>query len=298
MPGICVGATPSTSWPSRRRRSRICAGAPGSGSTDWSTSTPTFEPRLTGSRPWAGECGLRLAGALWRFWYLRGHLAEGRRRVESALLADERPTAARAKALNGAAVMAINTGDSATAKLRAEEGVALHRALGDRWGTAYAGFMLGNARNMEGAERDAQALFEESVRVFRELGDEHSALLVSRNLAGIYEGAGDRRRARALDEDNLRRARATHNERIEASTLGVLAMVALEEGRVGDAAAMLKTSLRIHSRLGDLLDTAVDLCRFAVVLARQGNAVRLPVFSRAWRHWVIRSARGAKPSRS
>ena len=30
---------------------------------------------------------------------------------------------------------------------------------------------------------------------------------------------------------------------------------------------MLKTSLGIHSRLGDFLDTAVDLCRFAVVLA-------------------------------
>ena len=219
------------------------------------------------------ERGLRLAGALWRFWYLRGHLAEGRRRLESALLADERPTAARAKALNGAAVMAVNTGDSATARLRAEEGLALHRTLGDRWGAAYAGFMLGNARNMEGVERDAQALFEESVRVFRELGDEHSALLVSRNLAGIYEGQGDRRRARALYEDNLLRARATHNERIEASTLGAMAMTALDEGRVEDAASMLKTSLRIHSGLGDLLDTAVDLCRFAVVLARQGNAV-------------------------
>jgi predicted ATPase/DNA-binding SARP family transcriptional activator len=219
------------------------------------------------------ERGLRLAGALWRFWYLRGHLAEGRRRVESALLSDERPTAARAKVLNGAAVMAVNTGDSAMAKLRAEEGLALHRTLGDRWGAAYAGFMLGNARHMEGVERDAQALFEESVRVFRELGDEHSALLVSRNLAGIYEELGDRRRARALYEDDLRRARATHNERIEASTLGALATIALEEGRVGDAASMLKSSLRIHSELGDFLDEAVDLCRFAAVLARDGKAV-------------------------
>src|SRR4029450_6788975 len=32
------------------------------------------------------------------------------------------------------------------------------------------------------------------------------------------------------------------------------------------------SSLRIHTRLGDVLDTAVDLCRFASVLARQGKA--------------------------
>ena len=35
---------------------------------------------------------------------------------------------------------------------------------------------------------------------------------------------------------------------------------------------MLKSSLRIHARPRDLLDTAVDLCRFAGVLARQGRA--------------------------
>jgi hypothetical protein len=96
---------------------------------------------------------------------------------------------------------------------------------------------------------------------------------VSRNLAGTYESVGDRQRARALYEDSLRRARATSNERIEASTLGALATIAVEEGRVADAASMLKASLRIHSGLGDLLDTAVDLCRYAVVLAREGKAV-------------------------
>jgi hypothetical protein len=96
---------------------------------------------------------------------------------------------------------------------------------------------------------------------------------VSRNLAGTYESVGDRQRARALYEDNLRRARATSNERIEASTLGALATIAVEEGRVRDAALTLKASLRIHSGLGDLLDTAVDLCRYAVVLAGEGKAV-------------------------
>ena len=221
----------------------------------------------------ASERLLRLAGALWRFWYLKGHLAEGSRRLESALLAEPQSTAARAKALNGAAVMAVNLVDSATAKLRAEEGVALHRTLGDRWGAAYAGFMLGNAHRLEGAETAARPLLEESLRVFRDLGDEHSALLVSRNLVGTYDALGDRRRARELSEDNLRRARATDNERIEASTLGVLATIALEEGRIAEAASMLKTSLGIHDRLGDFLDTAVDLARFAVVLACQGKGL-------------------------
>jgi predicted ATPase len=136
------------------------------------------------------ERAMRLAAALWRFWYLRGHLAEGRRRLERVLGTDERPAAARAKALNGAAVMALNTGDPATAKLRAEEALAHHRTLGDMWGAAYSGFMLGSALEAEGDPARAQPLYEESVRVLRELGDEHSAVLVSRNLAATYDSLG------------------------------------------------------------------------------------------------------------
>jgi hypothetical protein len=60
---------------------------------------------------------------------------------------------------------------------------------------------------------------------------------------------------------------------MEASTLGALGMIALEEGRLEDADTMLRASLRIHDGLGDLLDTAVDLCSFAAVLAREGKAV-------------------------
>ena len=81
---------------------------------------------------------LQLAGALEEFWGVKGHLAEGRRRIESALSADERPTAARARALNGAADLATASGDPATARLRAEEGLALYRTLGSNRGIANA----------------------------------------------------------------------------------------------------------------------------------------------------------------
>jgi predicted ATPase/class 3 adenylate cyclase len=218
------------------------------------------------------ELALRLAGALWRFWYLRGHLAEGRRRLESALAADARPTAARAKALNGAAVLAVNIGDAATARLRAEEGLALHRQLGDRWGAAYSGFMLGIAA---GEHRDlarARTLLDESVRAFRELGDEHYALMASTNLAWMYYELGDTERARALDEENLRQARATSDESMEAESLGGLAGYAVDEGRVGDAVSMLRESLRIYRGLGEVVEIANTLSRFARALAVEGRA--------------------------
>jgi predicted ATPase/class 3 adenylate cyclase len=225
-----------------------------------------------------GELVLRLAGALKRFWDEKGHLAEGRRRLESALGTYDRPTAARAKALNGAADMAVSLGDAATARLRAEEALALHRALGDAWGTAESEFLLGLAAADEGDLARARRLFDESARRFGELGDHHYMLVATQRLAWVCYRLGGRERGRALHEDNLRRARALRNEHVEASTLGALAMIAVDQGRIGDAVLMLKKSHRIERDLDDPHGIARALCRVARVLAfvgRAGTAARL-----------------------
>ena len=222
------------------------------------------------------DTAMRLAGGLWRFWYLKGHLTEGRRRLEDVLANDLRHTPARAKALIGAAVMAINCGDGAAATSRAEEAIELNVELGDASGAAYARFMLGSAF-MDDDPRRAVQLLEESARAFRELGDQHSMLLVMRNLAVLAE-QDDRERARALHEDNLRLARETANPRIEASTLGALATIAVDEGRLDDALAMLRESIGLHHGLSDVIDTAVDLCRTSLALAhaqKPNAAVRI-----------------------
>jgi predicted ATPase/class 3 adenylate cyclase len=225
------------------------------------------------------ELVLRLAGALSRFWYLRGHLAEGRRRLESALRSDERPTPARAEALDGAALLALEAGDAATAKRLAEEGLALHRRLGDAWGVAFSRHLLGGAFAEEGDFSRSRQIFAETVRSFRELGDEHYTLLATRALAWAYEELGDFKRSRALHEDNLRRARVLGNERMEARSLGSLGAIAGDrEGRVQDALSMLKEAYRIDRNHGDRLEIALDLCRFAAALAaagRAGTATRL-----------------------
>jgi ATP/maltotriose-dependent transcriptional regulator MalT len=213
-----------------------------------------------------------MAAALWRLWHLRGPLAEGKRRLDIALRADERPTAARANALSGAAVIAIEGGGDVTeARHRMEEALALHRGVGDAFGTAWSEFLLAQATLEEGDLARARQLFDESGRRFRELGDQNYALMAAFNLAVVSEELGERANARALHEDTLRQARALSSERIMADTLGSLAMMAVEEGRGRDAISLLRESLLISRRLDDLPGIAVDLRRIAHALAIEGE---------------------------
>ncbi len=221
----------------------------------------------------AAEAEASLAGHLWRFWYLAGHLSEGRRRLEHALEVHAQPTAARARALLGAAVMALNTDDLTIARQRATEGLALHRSMADAWGAAYCLYIIGAVGRGEGDHEMARTVQEEALSAFRALGDEHSALLVSRNLAGTLSDLGDRDGATRLYQDNLRRARLDRNGRLEASSLGALATLAFEDGRVADALWMLRESLRLHRELADRLDTALDLARAARMLSMVGRPV-------------------------
>jgi predicted ATPase/class 3 adenylate cyclase len=215
---------------------------------------------------------LQLAGTLSDFWDERGHMMEGRRRLEKALGADQRPTAARGKALVGAAALALTSGDSATAKVRAEEALALHRSLGDTRGRADSLLQLGAAVGNEGDVPGARAVLEESLGLFREVGDEAGTLIATRYLSWAHHYLGEFDQEKELLEENLRRARELGNDRMEASSLGALAMIAVEEKRLNDALAMLAECHHIHHNHGDVVQTAINLCRLARVLALTGRA--------------------------
>jgi tetratricopeptide (TPR) repeat protein len=99
----------------------------------------------------AVEVGLRIGGAIWRFWYTRGYFSEGREQLSGALSASAKsilptPTEqavpatgslkARAKALHGAGVLAYAQGDYTSARSLFEESLALRRELGNKVGIA------------------------------------------------------------------------------------------------------------------------------------------------------------------
>jgi predicted ATPase/class 3 adenylate cyclase len=217
------------------------------------------------------QLALQMAGAFHRYWYLRGHLVEGWRVLDRLLRTDERPTAARARALNGATVVATNGGDQSAARLRAEEALTLNRTLGDAWGSTYSLYMLGYIATEESDWARAQPLFEESLRAFRDLGDEHYTMLATDGLAWIYFELGDPERSRALHEDVLQQARKQSDEVVVAVQLFQLATLAFEDGRVQDAFGMLKEALRInrdHDIPGGIVE---NLCIFAQFLATEGR---------------------------
>jgi predicted ATPase/DNA-binding SARP family transcriptional activator len=222
----------------------------------------------------SGDSGgmLRLTAALWRFWDLKGHLIEGRHQLERALRVDERPTGARAKALSGAADMALTSGDVATGRLRAEQALELHRELRDDWGIAFSLLMFAYAIGQEGDWPRAQQLFAKSVQRFRELGDEYYALRAARAHAWAYYEGGDLDRARELFEGILRQTRGTQHEFVEGIAFAMLGDIAVDEGRVADAVSLLQESHRIFHELNDLLLIAAGVLRFASVLALAGRA--------------------------
>jgi predicted ATPase len=215
---------------------------------------------------------LRLAGALAEFWSVKGHLSEGRRRLEGALTAAERPTTARARALIGAANLELGGGDPVTARRWAEEGLALHRALGDAWGTAHCLFLIGIAANLQRDFERARELLDESVLLFRDLGDEHYTLEATRFLAWTHGELGNPDQAQRLLEDNLRRARALGDKHIEATALEQLEGYAVLEGRVHEACELLNGAYRVNRQLGDAYRLPFIVCRFGRVLAAAGTA--------------------------
>ncbi len=235
---------------------------------------------------------LRMASALWRFWDLKGHLLEGRSRLEAALGSDDRPTAARANALSGAADMALTGGDVATGGRLANAALELHRALGDSWGASFSLLMVAYVVGKEGDWPSAQQLYAESAQGFRECGDAHYARRATRSVGWAYHEGGDLEHSRAIIEENLRQARATHDEYIQGVSLSQLAGIAVDEGRFAEAASMLTESYRILCELNDLLQvaTAVGILRQRARPRRAGGRP-LRVCSRARMRFSRRSAR-------
>jgi predicted ATPase/DNA-binding CsgD family transcriptional regulator len=218
-----------------------------------------------------GDAGtaLQLGGALWRFWFWRGYISEGRRWLEQALAASpgaESP--ARARALCCAGFLAGNQGDFARAEVLCTEGLRLAQRLNDRPGLAAAYLGLGHAASWGRDPGRAQAPFEQGLALYRALGDEWGTATILAYLGNIAWFAADYARARGLlgeAAELFRKSGQAWGMAVTQYSLG-LAIVSEHKGDP-TAAVHLREALALLKPLGDLrgqIRVAVGLGRVAL----------------------------------
>ncbi len=231
---------------------------------------------------WARESrrtltGMRIAGALWRFWYSHGHLSEGRRQLEALLAAvgdaDTLPPAVTAKALRGAAVLAAVQGDYARAETLSERGLHLYRRLADVRGEAAMLVILGSVSHYTGDYSAARTRYQDSLTLFRTANDEPSISVALNNLANIAKEQGDITESITLYEESLTIKRRLGDSRGVAITLNNLGTLALAQSAYDRAAALGEEALTLLRVLGDK-DVTAAIDTVARAALQQGDTRR------------------------
>src|SRR5215204_1538623 len=166
------------------------------------------------------EPGLRLSGALWGFWWMRGHYSEGRRWLEEALAKDGRASAARAKALEGVGWLADDQGDIDRAVAVAEEGLNLGaRVKIESSVTASFLRMRGSAAYVHGDHEQAARLYKESLALSREARDERGVASSLLQLGNVSGDRGNHEEAKTFYEEGLTLSRKLDDKALLASAL-------------------------------------------------------------------------------
>lgn len=219
------------------------------------------------------QAGLRLAGALFRFWEIRGDFNEGRAALGKTLEREgaQEATPARAKALNGSGALAYRQGDFASARSLTQESLAIHKALGDQGGYAISLNNLGNVASAQGDFAEARTLHVESLAIRREIGDRQGVAGSLNNLGIVARNLGDYGVTRASYEEALGINRATGNRSWEANNLSNLGIVAQIQGDRIAAQTHYERSLAIRREIGDRRGIANSLHSLGDVTQLHGD---------------------------
>ena len=212
------------------------------------------------------ETGLRIAGALVRFWSTRGLMAEGRTWLADALArADGVPERVRAKAEFAAGYAALGVGDFQAAKENFERSLTLARATDDKGAEAAALAQIGWLVMAAGSHERAHALVAKSLELSTELGDKVTASGATNTLAEMASATGDYEQAVALLEQGLGLRRELGDKRLIANSLLSLGRTELARGDTERALYRLTEGLALAREVKDTWSIGVAAATLASV---------------------------------
>jgi non-specific serine/threonine protein kinase len=244
--------------------------------TVWMDRLDGDHANLRAALTWLAERGetedvLRLAMALWWFWWLRGYAGEGRAWLERALADGGAPPDRRALAQARAGFLAIGQDDYVAAQGLLAAGLAGGHASGDQRATALALTGLGWLEELREAWSAARPLHEVALPLWRTLGDDAwtAATLVHLGYEALY--LGEHAEAQARLEESLVLSRAIGSRFSNAWGIVGLARLAHARHDLRRAAVLFAEAVDLLQSLGGRIGTPAVLCDLAALAVTCGQ---------------------------
>jgi predicted ATPase len=269
----------------------------------WVGRLETEHDNLLAAMSWLADQGhldqaTQLFLLSWRFWWLRGHLAEFvRLGEEMAASQDPRPYQ-HALALTGAGFILIANGNLARAQTIFRQSLPLYRQTSEQLGVilnATVLAVLGHLAATRGEYADASELLDEGQALLLELREDDltgyerlqhllNMVFMDSFLGQVRLSQADNDAAARLFADGLAVARRAHDAIPLLISLYDLALSTQAQGDLAGAAGHLKEGLAIATGIGDETSAAYYLEALAAVAGQQDNpqrAVRLLAAARS-----------------
>ena len=233
---------------------------------------------LRGAISWATRAGdaeraSRLVLALWRYWHMRGPIAEGAVRAHDVLAMEGLARDDRLRALEAAGGLAWWAGDMQAASSHYLEALRLGREVRSDEALANALYNAGMAMSFK-SPGDGTELLTEGLGIAERSGNTQAASQCRWGLSSVYQFEHDFERARQELVVALAGFRSTGDVFMTNWTLRDLGSVEMVLNRLEEADAHLSSALHFFSSTGDLSGTLGLLRDRARLFAMRGDADR------------------------
>jgi predicted ATPase/DNA-binding winged helix-turn-helix (wHTH) protein len=220
------------------------------------------------------DWGLRLCVALFRFWDMREHLAEGRLRLETILrLAEEGHTRQRAKVTQFLGALTTAQGDFGAAEWYLKNSLDLYEDLGDDWGIAASLNALAISARDRGDYALAQSNFERSLACWRMLPERLAVARCLHNLANVVKIRGDYARAGWALREATEIFEALGDRSGAAWSINQQGDIAREQGDLSAARELYGRALAAFREAGDRWGCGRSLTDLGSIACEQGDTV-------------------------
>jgi predicted ATPase len=245
---------------------------------EWSARLEAEYENLRAGLEWSlGEGNatacLRFCGALWRYWWTRGHYAEGREWCVRSLVAvgSKERTRERSAVLTVAGILANFQGDYASARAYHEESLMIEGEIGSQHGIATSLSNLGSTAFIPGNYASARSYYEESLTICRNIGDQSGIAIALCNLGTMARIQDDYASARACYEESMMIEREIGDRNGIATLLGNLGILADDQGDYASAHVFYEESLTIFREIGSPYGIATSLSNLGSVAFIPGD---------------------------